>query len=68
MVFNAIFSYIVAVSFIGGGTQIIRRKPQTCPKSLTNYIIQCCIKNTSLWAGVELTTKVWRYQRGNQNP
>jgi len=27
--------YIVAVSFIGGGTQ---RKPPTCRKSLTNFI------------------------------
>jgi hypothetical protein len=29
------FSYIVAVSFIGGGK---RRKPLTCRKSLTNFI------------------------------
>jgi len=28
------FSYIVAVSFIGGGNQSIRRKPLTCRKSL----------------------------------
>jgi len=33
--FNNIFSYIVAVSFIGGGN---RRKPLTCRKSLTNAI------------------------------
>jgi len=35
-VFNAIqqyFSYIVAVSFTGGGN---RRKPPTCRQSLTN--------------------------------
>jgi len=38
MVFNAIyyFSYIVAVSFIGGGNRSTRRKPPTYRKSLTN--------------------------------
>ena len=39
MVFNATFNDIsvifVAVSFIGGGD---RRKPQTCRKSLANFI------------------------------
>ena len=29
---------IVVVSFIGGGNQRTRRKPQTCRKSLTNFI------------------------------
>jgi hypothetical protein len=29
-------SYIMAVSYIGGGNQIIRRKPPTCRKALTN--------------------------------
>jgi hypothetical protein len=44
MVFNAlmllstIFSYIVAVSFIGGGNRSTRRKPLTCHKSMTNFI------------------------------
>ena len=33
--FQQYFSYIVAVNFIGGGN---RRKPQTCHKSLTNFI------------------------------
>jgi hypothetical protein len=33
--FQQYFSYIVAVSFIGGGN---RRKPPTCRKSLTNFI------------------------------
>jgi hypothetical protein len=32
------FSYILAVSFIGGGNMITRRKPLTCRKSLTNFI------------------------------
>jgi len=32
------FSYIVAVSFIGGGIRHIRRKLSTCHKSLTNFI------------------------------
>jgi hypothetical protein len=31
-------SYIVAVSFIVGGSQSTRRKPPTCHKSLTNLI------------------------------
>jgi hypothetical protein len=33
--FQQYFSYIVAVSFIGGGNRIIRSKPPTCRKSLT---------------------------------
>jgi len=32
------FSYIVSVSFIGGGNRSNRRKPPTCRKSLTNVI------------------------------
>jgi hypothetical protein len=32
------FSYILEVSFIGGGKQSTRRKPQTCRKSLPNFI------------------------------
>ena len=33
--FQQYFSYIVVVSFIGGGNQSTRRKPPTCHKSLT---------------------------------
>ena len=47
------FSYIMTVSFIGGGS---RRKPSTCHKSLTNVIIKCCIDYVSPW--FELTNKV----------
>jgi len=36
--FQQFFSYIVAVSFIGGGNQRTQRKPPTCCKSLTNFI------------------------------
>jgi hypothetical protein len=36
--FQQYFSYIVAVSFIGGGNQIMRRKPPTCLKSLANFV------------------------------
>ena len=36
MVINA--SFIVAVSFIGGGNRRTRSKPPTCYKSLTNFI------------------------------
>ena len=37
--FHEYFSYIVAVSFIGGGNRSTRRKPQSCRSSLTNFII-----------------------------
>jgi hypothetical protein len=36
--FQQYFSYIVVVSFIGGGNRSTRRKPETCRKSLTNYM------------------------------
>ena len=36
--FQQYFSYIVAVSFIGGENQSTRRKPLTCRKSLPNFI------------------------------
>ena len=36
--FQQYSSYIVLVSFIGWGNWSIRRKPQTCGKSLTNFI------------------------------
>jgi len=32
--FQQYFSYIKAISFIGGGTRRTRRKPPTCRKSL----------------------------------
>jgi hypothetical protein len=35
------FSYIVRVSFIGGGNRRTRRKPPTCRKSLIN-VRACC--------------------------
>jgi hypothetical protein len=38
MPLSTIFSYIVAVSFIGGRNCRIRRKQPTCRKSLTNFI------------------------------
>jgi hypothetical protein len=37
--FQQYFSYIMAVSFIGGGNQSTPRKPPTCGKSLTNMYI-----------------------------
>jgi hypothetical protein len=61
MVFNAIFnnfSYIMAVSFIGGGNRSTRRKPPTCRKSLTNFITYSCIEYISSWTGFEITTYV----------
>ena len=56
LVFNATYiSYIVAVSFIGGGNQSMRRKPLTCRKSLTNLILY---RVHLTWGGFELTTLV----------
>ena len=51
------FSYMVAVSFIGGGNQRTWRKPPTCRKSLTNFIT-CCIEYTLPLTGFEFTTLV----------
>jgi hypothetical protein len=36
--FQQYFSYIVAVSFIGGGNLSTRKKPPTCRKSLANFL------------------------------
>jgi hypothetical protein len=63
MVFSATFNNIsviniVAVSFIGGGNRSARRKPPTRRKSLTIFIIYCCIEYTSPSTGFELTTIV----------
>ena len=38
MKFQQHFSYIMAVSFIGGGNRSTPRNPPTCSKSLTNFI------------------------------
>jgi hypothetical protein len=38
--------------------QTTRRKPLTWRKSLTNFIMKCCVENTLLWAGCEVTTSV----------
>jgi hypothetical protein len=42
--FQQYFSYIVAVSFIGGGNRSTWRKPPTCRESLTNFFTKCCIE------------------------
>jgi hypothetical protein len=42
--FQQYFSYIMAVSFIGGGNQSTRGKPPTCRKLLTNLSHKCCIE------------------------
>ena len=51
MVFNATFNNISVISwwslFIGGGNRSTQRKLPICRKSLTNFIIECCIKYTS---------------------
>jgi len=52
MAFNATFkqyfSYIVAVSFIGGGNWSAWRKQMTCCKSQTNFITWCCIEHLAM--------------------
>jgi hypothetical protein len=52
--FQQYFSYIVAVSFIGGGT---RRKPLTCRKSLTNLCWPTCM--TSNGIHLQATEFIW---------
>ena len=52
---HVLWCYIVAASFIGEENQSTLRKPQTCRKSLTNFINKCCIEHTSLWVEFELT-------------
>ena len=50
--FQQYFSYIVAVSFIGGGNR------NTCRKPTIDLQITKCIEYTSEWAGFGLTTLV----------
>jgi hypothetical protein len=52
MVYNAIFNNIsvissMAVSFISGGNWSVRRKPQTCGKSLRSFITSYCVEYIS---------------------
>jgi len=49
---------LVSFTMIGGGNRSNRTKPPICRKSLTNFIIKCCIEYTSTWAGFQLTTLV----------
>ena len=62
MVFNTTFNNISVTSWLSvllvGETGSTLRKLQTCRKSLTNFITQCCIEYTSPWAGFKLTTLV----------
>ena len=44
--FQRYFSYIVAVSFIGGGNQSTGRKPPICRRSLTNFLSHNVVSNT----------------------
>jgi len=62
MVFYATFNNISVISWrsvlIGGGNRSTLGKPQTCCKSLTNFITLCCIEYTSPWTGFELINLV----------
>ena len=49
--FQQYFSYILTVSFIGGGTWNIRRKPLTCHKSLTK-LSHNVVSNTPQMSGI----------------
>jgi hypothetical protein len=53
--FQQYFSYIVTVSFIGGGNQRTMRKPTTCRRSEKLYHIMLY---TSPWSRFELTSVV----------
>ena len=53
--FQQYFSYILPVSFTGGGNRNTWRKPPTYNNSLTNFITYSCIEYTSRF---ELTTLV----------
>jgi hypothetical protein len=68
--FQQYFSYIVTVSFIGGGNRSTRRKSPTCRKSPTNFIIYYIIYSilTSAKHYIFYLRRVWRYQMGYQNP
>jgi len=46
MPFEQYFSYIMPISFIGGGNRDTQRKPLTWRKSLTNFITQWCTEYT----------------------
>ena len=52
--FQQYFSYIVAVSFIGGGIQRTRRKSLSC-RNVTDKLYQKMLY-TSLWSRLELAT------------
>ena len=45
-IFQLYFSFIVAVSFIGGGNQSTKIKSPTCRKSLTNFITYSVVWRT----------------------
>jgi hypothetical protein len=61
-VFHTTFNNISVISWrsvlLVEETGSTLRKQQTCRKSLTNLITQCCIEYTSPWAGFKLTTLV----------
>ena len=59
MFINSTFNILyrgAAVNFIGRGNRSTRRKPPTCLKLTTNFIIWYSIEYTLPWTGFELTT------------
>jgi hypothetical protein len=61
------FSYIVAVSFIGGENRKIRRKPPTYRKSLTNFIIIMLYRVHLTMSGIMTTTALVGQRRFGYN-
>jgi hypothetical protein len=67
--FQQYFSYIVAVSFIGGGNQSTQRKPPTCHKWLTNLItyqvtdkLDHASSDWQTWSRIKWLTNLITYQ------
>ena len=59
--FQPYFTYIVAVSFIGGGNRSTRRKALTCRKSLTNILEWDASAQIFLFSLIILQTGKYKY-------
>ena len=57
--FQQYFSYIVTVSFIGGGNRSTQRKPSTCHKPLTNITSHNVVSSTPHHERDSLSQRKW---------